>query len=105
MNKLAQNLTIGGEEIKGRVVGINNIGDLVNKFTDFLYPIAGVLLFLYLAWGGFDFLLSRGDKERVEKGKAKITAAIIGFILLVLSYVLVRIIASVFGLTSAESIF
>lgn len=115
MRNLLTDLTIvdptsGPQVIKDNLVGpggqsINTIGDVINVLTSFLYPIAGVLLFIYLAWGGFNFLLSRGEKEKVQQGKDKITAAIIGFAILMVSYILVRIISSILGLSSSNSLF
>lgn len=107
---LVQQLIIGDGNDQNIISGpldpsIATIGDLLNILTSFLFPIAGVLLFLFLAWGGFDFLLSQGDKEKVGKGKAKITAAAVGFILLVSSYIIVRLVIKVLGLNSAESLF
>jgi hypothetical protein len=110
MRNLLADLTIGDQVIKDNLMGpdkqkIFTIGDVINILTSFLYPIAGVLLFIYLAWGGFNFLMSRGEKEKVQQGKDKITAAIIGFFILMVSYVLVRLISSILGLSSSDSVF
>lgn len=104
---LVQKININGQVIEGPlkapvgitgVAGINTLSDIVNILVQFLYPLAGMLLFVYLVWGGFDYLLSRGNPEKVKSGKAKITAALIGFILLVASYTIVRLIVHIFGL-------
>jgi hypothetical protein len=100
---LAQSIKITGYEIKGPLEGpggakIETVADVVGIFVNFLFPLAGVLLFVFLVWGGFDFLTSSGNPEKVKSGKAKITSAIIGFILLVLSFFVVRIVTYVLGL-------
>lgn len=95
-------LKIGEQDITGPLV-IQNIidptlSDVINQVMRFVYPAALLLVFVYFLWGGYDFLLSGGNPEKVKMGKGKITSAVVGFILLILSYVLVRIIGSIFGL-------
>lgn len=98
---IAQSLNINGgtgvTTIRGPLVGINNINDVVNIVLKFAYPMAGVVLLLVLIWGGYDFLMSQGDPEKVKSGRAKISAGVIGFVLLMLSYLLVRVIGFIFG--------
>lgn len=99
---LAQCVKIAGQEICGPVEidgGEVTLATIINQLLyKLIFPIAGVLLFLYLVWGGYEFLLSGGNPERVKSGKAKITSAIVGFILLVFSYLIARLIALIFGL-------
>lgn len=83
--------------ITGPLVGINNLGDLVNTLMSFLLPISGVILFFILVWGGYDILMSQGESERLQSGKNKITAGIIGIVLLVLSYLITNILGYIFG--------
>lgn len=103
MNQLAQKLIISEPsgapiEIQGPLVGINKIADIINIVVKLLFPLAGILLFFFLVWGGYNFLVSGGDPEKVKAGKAKITSALIGFVLLVLSYFITSLIARIFGL-------
>lgn len=95
---LAQNINVDGQSIEGPLKGINTVGDLINTLMKFLIPLAGIILLLVLIWGGYDFLMSGGNPEKVKSAQAKITTGIIGFVLLVLSYLIVRIISFIFGL-------
>jgi len=106
MNRLllAESLTIGGPgggTIKGPMDGINTLGDIVNKILPFTIAFGGIALFLILIWGGYDFLMSQGNPEKVKAGRAKITAAIVGFILLVSSYLITRLLNFVLNPTSS----
>lgn len=96
-NYLAQQISIGNTDIQGPLVGISTLNDLIGVITSFIYPLASVILLFVLIWGGYDFLMSRGDTEQVNAGKAKITAGIIGFVLLMLSYLITRIIGFITG--------
>lgn len=101
-NNLAQQITVGGETIKGPLVGINDLGGLVSRVVNtFLIPLAGVILFIVLLWGGYSFIVSRGDPEKIKSAKAKITTGLIGFLLLVISYLIVRLLSRIFGLGEA----
>lgn len=87
-------------EIYGPLENINTVADVISIVLKFLYPLATILLFFFLMWGGFDFMTSHGDPEKVKAGKAKISAAVTGFILLLLSFFVVKLLAVIFGLSS-----
>jgi len=99
-NLIAQSISINGIPISGPLEGINNLGDLVNKVTTFLIPFAAIILFFVLLWGGYDLMMSQGVPEKIKAGQGKITAGIIGFILLISSYLIVRLISVIFGFGS-----
>ncbi|CAN5230619.1 hypothetical protein BH09PAT2_BH09PAT2_10040 [soil metagenome] len=109
-NLLAQILEIktpgssvpGGGSVKltGPLVGINSLSDLINLALSFLVPLAGVVIFLIIVWGGYDILMSNGNADNVSKGQKKITAAIIGFVLLTASYFIVKLLGFIFGVGS-----
>jgi|SRR3989338_1738734 len=98
---LAQRICIGGSGqcIDGPLpADIQTIGNVVNIVYGFLIPLGGVVLLLVLIWGGYTLMLSSGNPEKIKSAKAKITAGIIGFILLVGSFLMVKIIAFIFNL-------
>lgn len=96
-NHLAQQINISGQPIEGPLRGINTLGDLVNKVVELLIPLAGIILFFVLIWGGYDFLMSQGNPEKIKGAQAKITTGIIGFVLLIFAYVIVKLIAKIFS--------
>lgn len=95
---IAQNLSIGGQAIQGPLVGINKVGDLVSKLLEFLIPLGGIALLIVIIWGGYDFIISRGTPEKIKSAQAKITAGVIGFVLLTISFLLIKLIEKIFGL-------
>jgi len=103
-SSLAQNLIIrpsgpggGAMNVKGPLVGIEKLSDLVQLIINFLVPLAGVILFLIIIWGGYDVIASEGNPEKVQSGKQKITAGVIGFVLLVCSYFIAKLLGYIFG--------
>lgn len=50
---------------------------LATSIQLFLIVTAFTMLF-FLFWGGFDWVISRGEKERIEAAQNKITSALLG---------------------------
>ena len=50
-----------------------------------------------ISWGGFEVLMGSGDSGKVQAGKQRVTAAIVGFLVLFSSYWLIQIVEAVFG--------
>ncbi len=96
---LAQQICIDKQCVTGALdPNIKNLADLVNRVVQFLIPLAAVILLFVFIWGGYDYIMSQGSPEKVKSAQAKITTGIIGLVLLLLSYAIVRIIGSIFGL-------
>jgi TRAP-type C4-dicarboxylate transport system permease small subunit len=102
MNKLlAQTVNFGGTEIKGPLdPKIQKLGDLVSIILSFIIPLSGVILLFVLIWGGYDYMMSQGNPEKIKSAQGKITTGIIGFFLLIGSYLIVRLITGFFGLNT-----
>ncbi len=100
--ELAQVLKLpgdSGESVTGPLPAkFTNLASVVSNAIPFIFPIAGVLLLLYLVWGGFDILTSMGDAKKVEAAKGKVTNAIIGFLIIFFAYWIVQILDNVFRL-------
>lgn len=81
------------------------LGDIVTLLVKYLFPIAGLLLILYLLYGGYQFMLSRGDPKAIEKAKGIITTAIIGFIIVFVAFWIVQIVGIILGLETITEVF
>jgi hypothetical protein len=97
-------LLVKGQKICSPLANIGTIGDLITRVLTFLIPLASVVLFIVLLWGGFDFLTSQGDAEKLKKGRAKIVSGLIGFAIIVLAYTATKVIAYLFGLSENSAI-
>src|SRR3989339_680272 len=95
---LAQSINLGGSTIEGPLKDIDTLGDLVTKMLGFIMPLAGVVLLFVLIAGGYDFMMSQGNPEKIKSAQAKITTGIIGFFILAASFLIVRVISAIFGL-------
>ncbi len=75
--------------------------DLEGVFQNLLgaiIPFAGIVLFIFLVIGGYKFITSGGSPEKAAGAKATITYAIIGIVVIALSYLILSIIATFTGL-------
>lgn len=93
----AQEIKVNGMSITGPLVGYATIGDIINNVVPFIMTMAGIILFFVLMWGGVDYVTSQGQPEKLKTANAKITAGVIGFVLLVLSFLITRVLAYIFG--------
>ncbi len=75
-----------------------SIEGIISALIPFIYVLAGLALLLMLIVGGFQLMMSAGDPKGVESGKNKVMYALIGFLIIFVSYWLVQILQVVFGL-------
>lgn len=91
----------GGYEISpppGFKEEFTNIGSVFSALLPYLYYFAGLILFGAIIVSGFKFLTSAGDPEKTAEAKGCLTNAIIGFLVVFLSYWLIQIIEVIFHL-------
>lgn len=70
---------------------------IVGTIVQFLLIIAVVLALMYLVYGGIRYITSGGDKAKVDAARSHITAAVVGLILAFAAYLIVNVVAYVFG--------
>jgi len=83
--------------IKNPVIPEFELGTLISNLIAAGIIIAGLLTFLYLVWGGIQWLTSGGDKAGLETDRERITNAIIGLILVVASWAIITLISNFLG--------
>ncbi|MEK7597879.1 MAG: hypothetical protein AAB441_04510 [Patescibacteria group bacterium] len=98
-NLFAQSLNLGSQTIEGPLdSSVDSLGAIISKGLGFIMPMAGIVLLFVLISGGYDYMMSQGNPDKIKAGQAKITSGIIGFILLIISFLVTRLIAYIFGL-------
>ncbi len=81
--------------------GFTEIGPLVKSLVDVALVISGILVFLYLVWGGIEWITSGGEKAHVENAQKRITASVIGLAIVAASWAIWLIVRTYFGLEEA----
>lgn len=73
----------------GGIGSSSTIGDLLISIIDLLLLFGGALAVLFIIIGGYWYITSAGSEEQSEKGKKTLINAIIGVVLIVLSFVII----------------
>jgi hypothetical protein len=78
----------------------DNMGSFINGVLSFVMVIAALLVLFYLIWGGIEWITSGGDKGKTESARNKITAAVIGIIILAASFAILQLVLTFLGFTN-----
>jgi hypothetical protein len=92
-NNVAQSLSAGA------ITWIFNgsLTDIINRILPVFYGIVGIALFALLLYGGFTWLTSAGDPDKVRKATDTMFNAVIGVAIVMFAYLATRIIGGLFG--------
>ena len=89
---------IGAEATKYDFFGFTCIGHLVSNLVAAGFLASGVIVFVFLVWGGIDYLSSGGDKTKIADAQKRITSAIIGLAIVASSWAIYQLIIYFFGI-------
>ena len=79
-------------------MSFTNIGSLLGNIIIAAMVISGLMVFFYLIMGGIQYITSGGDKAQAEAARDRITYALIGLVIVVGSFAIIKLIESFFGL-------
>jgi hypothetical protein len=71
---------------------------IVANILNIIISLAGVVLLLMLIMGGFGYITSGGDKEKAAKAKNTLTYAILGLLVILGAWLIIRLIEEFTGL-------
>lgn len=71
-------------------VSANSVPELINTVIKAILGIVGAVALLYLVLGGFTWLTSQGNPEKVKKGRETLVWAIFGLAMIFFSYVILN---------------
>jgi len=85
------NVPIG--DFKGKIsVDSEILYKYISSWYNFVVGVVGILAAVIIMWGGFKWLTSRGNSAAISDAKDRIWSAIIGLVLVFLSYILLNLI-------------
>jgi hypothetical protein len=73
------------------------LGLLIARLYRTAVLVGALALFLYIAWGGINWITAGGDKGKVEAARNQITNGIIGMAVLVGSAAIAAFLSQLFG--------
>ena len=88
----AQGLLVPGQPTGLPSAGGGTAGAFILYIINILLGVVGIIAILFIIIGGFRYITSAGSEEAAESGKKMITNAIIGLVVVILSYVIIRVI-------------
>jgi len=72
--------------------------NLITKAVEMVF-IAGIIFFFFmLIIGGVQWIASGGDKQAIESARGRLTNALIGMVILLGSYAILKLIGLIFGI-------
>ena len=71
-----------------------SINSLIRTVINWMLGIAFGVAVLFLIIGGFWYITSAGNEETAEKGKGTVINAIIGIVVIILSWVIINVISN-----------
>lgn len=78
------------------------VSSLVGLLLKLAFIVAGLILLFYFILGGISIISGAGkdDPKQLEAAKQSLTTGLIGFIVVILSYMIVKLILQLLGITN-----
>lgn len=74
----------------------SSLGQIASQLLPAILALGGMVAFIFLLWGGIKYMTSQGDPKAVASARGTIVSAIIGLVILVSIFVILRLIEAVF---------
>lgn len=84
INRIVEKFGVSGD------INKNFIIVLIIKITNYILGFLGILGIIVVIYGGFIWMFSGGNSEKVDKAKKTIGTGMIGLLIILLSYILVN---------------
>ena len=69
-----------------------DVPELIHKVINWALYLAGILAVIFIIYGGFLYITSAGNDAQAKTGRAALQNALIGLVIVVLSYMIVQIV-------------
>lgn len=74
-----------------------NFGSIISTLLSAVIAIGVLAAFLFLIWGSIEWIISGGEKGKIEEGRNKIISAVIGLLVLACCYGIFKLVINVLG--------
>jgi len=79
-------------------VPFTDLGALLSNALILIFFFAAVLAFIFIVIGGLQWITAGGDKMAAQSARDRITAAVVGLLIVVAAFGITWVITSVFGI-------
>jgi len=87
------------EPIKGTPYETGAIYPILSVVIKNVFVIAGLILFIFILIGGLGMIINAGNAEKQKQSSNTLGSAVTGFIIIMVSYWIIRIIEILTGVT------
>lgn len=81
----------------GRGQSLYTLGGIVTDLLNWALSLAGIVAFIFLIVGGFKYLTAQGDQKAIAGAQQTIFGAVIGLLIVFVSYWVVKILETLLG--------
>ena len=75
------------------------VADVINALVPYIYVFAGIVLLFMLISGGIGLMTAAGNPDKIKAGQGRVTAGLIGFLIIFISYFVVQIVELILGIS------
>ncbi len=86
-------------EQPGQWVRYTDAGEIISNLVALILIISALAFFIMLVIGGVQWIVSGGDKAGTEQARGRITAALIGLIIVFSAWAITKLLETFFGIT------
>lgn len=72
---------------------------ILQDILTLVFVIAILMALFYLIWGGINWIMSQGDKAKIQASRNRILYALIGLFIMFLSFAIISLFGTFFGVT------
>ena len=90
------------KEVSSRVAVNTDLGEFISNTFSAIIIVAGIAAFLYMIYGGIEWVMSGGEKDKLNDAKAKITQAIVGLAVVASAWAIFKLVDYFFGIGIAN---
>lgn len=90
-------IKLGGAQGDFGISAETGVNQLITNAITIVFIIAAILVLIMLIWGGIEWVVSGGDKEKVANARKRIVASLVGMAVIALAFVIVTVVGQVLG--------
>lgn len=79
-------------------IPFTDLGKLLSNALALLFFFAGLLAFIFIVIGGIQWITAGGDAKAAQAARDRITAAVVGLLVVVAAFAITLILGRVFGI-------
>jgi len=85
-----------------KIATIQGLGCIFENIAQVIVYFAGLVFFIMLIKGGFEYITSSGDPKKTAKATSTLTVAIIGLVGVIISFLILKFVQSFTGINVTD---